>query len=412
MSDQVPQAKQGFAFGSVVLIGGAIFVFYLLALAASDFLVRRPMIALIFNPYNAAALISRAESALEAEPPNLDSARRYATAALRADPWAPRVHRTLTRIAAEAENQEAANAMARLAGRFARDGDAQFDLLQRALAVQDFDEVAHRLDMIYRGQGPQVWFRLGQAFANIVAFPGPAAALAKKLGENPPWRKSFIEQSFSRASSIDALIAFYDMLPNPRDNETRIFLDRLVLERRFDVAHALFLRMLPPDRRDEARLLYNARFQHGVSNLPFDWVFTRMPNTLTELRRDRNRRLLRVSFFGGRTPFRNVNHLMALTPGDYVFSGMEQALSLNNPRGMRWRIACTGKPDENLATTDLLVGDVPMRPFQVAFTVPPDCPFQILQLELAFRVALEQEATGSVIFADLAVAPRSQEKSP
>ncbi len=91
-----------------------------------------------------------------------------------------------------------------------------------------------------------------------------------------------------------------------------------------------------------------------------------------------------------------------------MFSGGEQAISFDNPRGMRWRIFCTNRPDENLGTSGLLAGNVPERRFSVAFTVPPDCPFQNLQLELAFRVALEQEATGSVVYSDLSVATAPQ----
>ena len=228
------------------------------------------------------------------------------------------------------------------------------------------------------------------------------------MAGNPPWRRVFLDQTFSRAPSVDALIAFYGLLPAPQAAEIRGFLERLVREKRLDVAHSIFINQLPPERLNDAGLLYNARFQFGVSNLPFDWVITPMPNTLTEVWRDLNRRQLRVSFFGGRTPYRNVNHLMALTPGSYVFSGTEQALSLNNPRGMRWRIACAERPEAPLGSTELLTGDVPARPFSVAFTVGANCSFQNLQLELAFRVALEQEATGSVLYSDLSVAPAPQ----
>lgn len=390
----------------------AIFVAYLLSIWASEIISSRPNVALLLNPYNATALITRAEAALEQDPPEVLLARRFAGAALRADPLAPGAHRALARTAAESDDEEAAEALTRLSARYARDGDAQLGMLQRALAAREFDKVVHRLDLIYRGQGEELWGRLGPAFANVVNEPQLAAALARKLGEGPPWRRSFLEQSFARAASVDALIQFYTLLPNPQDAETRLFLERLVREGRYDVAHALFVRMLPPERRQESGLLYNARFQYGVSNLPFDWVFTRMPNTLTKVRRDRSRRLLRVSFFGGRTPFKNVSHLLALAPGSYIFSGSEQALSLNNPRGMQWKIACTDKLEETIAATELLAGDVPLRPFAVSFDVAEQCPFQILQLELASRVALEQEATGTVVYTDLSVAPKPRLRNP
>ena len=387
-----------------LLIAGGAFVLYLLTLAASDFLTRRPGVALALNPYNPAALLARADAALEQEPPDFAAARRYAAAALRADPLAPNVHRMLGRIAEEAEDDAKAPDLVRLSARFARDGDAQFRALQQSLDARDHADATHRLDLLFRGQGRSRWGRLGQAFANFVADPDLAAALARKLGEDPPWRLAYLEQIFARATDVDALVDFYARLPRPQEEETRYFAERLVNEGRLGAAHALFLTQLPPDRLAGAALLYNARFQYGVSNLPFDWVFSPMPNTLTELRRDRGRRVLRVTFFGGRTPYRNVNRLLALLPGDYVFSGTEQAQSLNNPRGMRWRIVCANQPGEVIGSTPLLTGDIPQRTFSAPFTVPEDCPFQLLQLELAFRVALETEATGSVSYSDLALA--------
>jgi hypothetical protein len=396
----------------LILLGlCGVFVLYLLVLSLSEFASRRPGVALLLNPFNASALLLEAEASLNQDPPDLEGARRYAIRALQSDPLAPRTLRILARIAEEEKDDVAAARLMRLASRFARDGEAQIDLLGRSIAVGDFSEAVHRVDLLYRGQGHALWGRISQAFADAINEPAFAAAFSRKLGEDPPWRKVAVEQIFARAASVDALVSFYTQLPGPQEAETRWFMERLVREGRHGTAHAVFMSLLPPDRVSDAALLYNARFQYGVSNLPFDWVITSMPNTLTEIPRDRNRRLLRVTFFGGRTPYRNVNHLLALLPGDYVFSGTEQAISLNNPRGMRWRIACVDRPDQNLVTTDLLSGDIPPRPFSASFTVSEDCPFQVLQLELAFRVALEQEATGSVVYSDLALSLTSQATS-
>ena len=391
-----------------VIVGlGALFVVYLFSIWTSEILSQRPAAALVLNPHNATALIIRAGEALDQDPPDLDMARSYANRALRADPLAPGIHRMMARVAEE-EGATSRHAASRLAARYARDGQSQVAVLQSALAAGDYEEAVHRLDLLFRGQGQGQWGRIAQAFDSAILDPAFAASLAKELADNPPWRRVFLDRAFSHAPSVSALIVLYGLLPAPQAAETRVFLQRLVHEKRHDVAHAVFVNQLPEDRLNDVGLLYNARFQFGVSNLPFDWVITPMPNTLTEVRRDRNRRTLRVSFFGGRTPYRNVNHLMALTPGSYIFSGTAQALSLSNPRGMRWQIACADRLNAPIAMTELLAGDVPARPFSVAFTVGANCSFQNLQLELAFRVALEQEATGSVVYSDLSVAPTQQ----
>ncbi len=229
-----------------MLIGGGLFVAILLASWASQVLSRKPSIALLVNPYNAASLIIRAEAALDRSPPDLDAARRYAYAALRADPLAPGIHRTLTRVAAQARENEAAERYTRLAARFARDGDSQLLALQRAAAANDFPEIAHRLDMLFRGQATSLWVRISQVFGNAISAPPFATALAAKLGENPPWRKVFLEQAFTHVTSVDALIGFYAQLPSPSPAETRLFLERLVRDQRYAAAHALFTDCCPP----------------------------------------------------------------------------------------------------------------------------------------------------------------------
>ncbi len=289
--------------GNLIVIGLAgLVILYFLLVWASQALSQRPGIALILNPWNASALLNRADAALGQDPPDLAAARTFAERALRADPLAPGVHRILAIIAREADDRKSAATFDRLAGRFSRDGGAQFSMLQRALIDRDFEEAVKRVDLLFRGQSQGLWGQISQALANTIASPEFAAPLARKLGEDPPWRRAFLEQVFARAASVEALKAFYFILPSPRDPETRQLLERLVRGGRHDLAHDIFIRAIPADRHAEAKLLYNARFQYGVSNIPFDWVITEMPNTLTEVRRDRNRRSLVVSFFGAGPP--------------------------------------------------------------------------------------------------------------
>ena len=124
------------------------------------------------------------------------------------------------------------------------------------------------------------------------------------------------------------------------DGEFRIYLERLVRERRFEEARAAFVERLPPERRGDVGLLYNANFEHGQSNLPFDWVISPSPAAIIAVRPVGGRNVLRVEFFGGRAPFANVSRLLMLPPGAYRFSGQEMAEDLRNERGLSWRISC------------------------------------------------------------------------
>lgn len=359
------------------------------------------------------ASLQRAQAALAADPPEREQAAVDAAAALRADPLLRDGHKTLAQALAGADPVASAALWAG-AARFARDSEAQVVALQTALAAGDFAGAVDRIDRLFRGQGAGRWGAVSQALLAVLLAPEAVEPLAARLDERPPWREALLAVAAARLQDLDGMKAFFlavDRRPNRlTDDEARPLLERLLTAGRYGDAYAIFLARLPAARIESMGYLYNGDFRHPVTNLPFDWVFTRTRDALIDVRRTWGAQLppvLRVDFFGSRIPFRHVSHLLALPPGAWRFRGLEHAVALNNPRGLRWRVACVGRT-EPLGETQLLSGDVEWRPFAMDFEVGPDCPFQWLELELPARVALEMDVSGGVAYMDLAIDPLSQ----
>jgi len=385
----------------------AVFYFYAFSLAGAR---AREVYAALGEPQ---ALLQRAQAAIAQEPPDFARARSDAAAALRADPLARDAHKTLAQVLAQ-QDEAAASAMWRAAARFARDGEAQIVALQQALVVGDYAAAVDRVDILFRGQGQGQWTAVSQLLMPILQAPDILQPLTARLDERPPWRATFLGVAAARLQNLDTMRTVFLAVDrrNNRltDDEARPLLDRLVAEGRLGDAYAIFLSRLPVGRLEAVGYLYNGDFRHPVTNLPFDWTLTRTRDALIEVRRSRAPNVppvLQVDFFGTRIPFRHVRHLLALPPGSWRFRGLEHAVALNNPRGLRWRLGCVGRPDA-LAQTNLLAGDVEWRPFAVDFDVPIVCPFQQLELELPARVALEMEISGRAAYMDMAIEPRPQ----
>ncbi|MBX9757156.1 MAG: hypothetical protein K2Y29_00155 [Beijerinckiaceae bacterium] len=369
-----------------------------------------PDFALMLDGGNVRALTVRASTRLSGVEGAAEAAAADARAALRADVFASGAYRTLARAAEAAGDEAGAGALWRIAARSARDGEAQSAMILRAISGGDSREAIQRFDVLLRGQHPWLWRAITSAAAPLFTDPAIAGSLVDMMATDPPWRRPAVIELFEKAPDTALVMSIHEGLDRsasrPSDDEARAYLQRLVRDGRLTEAYVAFVRRLPDDRLARMGYLYNARFQFGLSNLPFDWEILQTPGALTDVVEEPGRRVLKVSFFGARIHFRNVSHLLALPPGAYTYTGLERAESLQNPRGIRWSVRCAGQggvDGPELGVTNLLRGDVPWRPFALAFTVPEGCPVQRLVMELPARVALEQEASGAVAFTDLAI---------
>ena len=269
----------------------------------------------------------------------------------------------------------------------------------------------NRIDVLLRGQFPQAIGPIAPALPPILTREPYRLGYVKLLRTNPRWREVWFIDLLRRSDDLSALTYLFAELqadePGPTERELQVLLTRLTDAGMFDEAHDIWVRSLPPDRREEADLLYNEEFRYPLTNLPFDWVIQPVSNAMVRVGTQNGASTINVDFFGGRVKFEHVSHLLNLAPGPYRFQGRERSQDLQNERGLRWRIACVGDDAETLGTTDLVSGDTPWRTFAVDFMVPTGkCLYQKLVLELPARAALETEVIGRVSYADLDLRPK------
>jgi len=379
--------------------------------AVGDFLSNaNPALAIIVDPTQSGARLTVSDTLLAGNPPKLDEAVASAREALRSNPLSSGALTLLARASEQIGDEDRTTRLMTLASRVnLRDLTAQLWLLSYDLRFTHVDSALQRIDVILRGQNRRVIERLHPVLAPILTREPYRLAYAKLLLTNPPWRPftDLIRHS-TDLSALTYLFAELQALgPGPTENELQVGLNMLTQGGMFDEAHDIWLRSLPPERREEENLLYNNRFNYPLSNLPFDWVIAPVPNARVRFEKQDGAQVMNVDFFGGRVKFEHVSHLLNLAPGTYRFQGRERAQALQNERGLQWRIACTDGKGENLGTTESLSGETPWRPFTVGFTVPlGKCFYQYLILELPARAALETEVVGRVSYADLDLQPK------
>jgi hypothetical protein len=371
-----------------------------------------PKLSLVFDPSQSGARVAVSKRLFLEDASRFEDAITGARQALADNPFSPDAFTLLARASQEkGDNGEAALLMTWASEIDRRDLESQLWLLDQDLRNARTPEALERVDILLRGQPPQVLDRLTPTLAPILTSEAYRSGFGALLRANPPWRSFWLRQMLAHSDDLSGLNKLFDSMQAednpPTAAELAAFLNRFVGAGLFDQAYIAWTKALPLQRLGKQDYLYNARFRYPLTNLPFDWVFASTPQALIAVKTTNEARILNVDFFGGRVAFDPASHLLKLAPGPYRFSGQERSESLQNDRGLRWRLFCAAKPAETLGTTELMTGETLWREFDVDFVVPQqDCSFQKLVLELPARVALETEILGRVFYRDLDIRPR------
>ncbi len=276
-------------------------------------------------------------------------------------------------------------------------------LYERALKAQDRLAAWSHLDMLLRAR-PGMADRVGASLVSLVGSdPQAEEGFARLMATSPPWRPGLMTYLARHHPDRESLARLFGRLQNsgapPTLPELQAFLERLAREGDYDRAYLAWVGHLPRERLSKLGLMYNARFQYPVSNLPFDWEFFPAPGMRLRVVADTDEPALKVEFFGARVGFAGVRHFLALAPGDYTLSGMARTDDLQSARGLRWRLYCATGAMVELATTESLNMTTQARPFRVPFSVPEaDCGTQVMALESPARIASESAINGSASY--------------
>ena len=354
------------------------------------------------------ALVQLAESHIADGEDNIDWAevRRLARRALHANPLEARAL-VLLAFAAKAEGDEhrAASLISLAGARTLRDPMSHLWLFELRLKENDFAAALEHADVILRVR-PQLRETLLPYLMALAVVPDSRGSIIEMLETDPPWRGWFLNAFSQQATDPTDPTPLYSALqvgPRPPTNaELRPHIDRLIKAGRFEHALVVWMRSLAPEQAADIDYLYNGSFAHPITNLPFDWMIGRVRGAEIGIAASPmgDGKALRVQFGKGRVPFKHVQKLMVLPPGAYELSGNAMAADLRNERGLQWSLACAEGQRQVLASTVRITGTVRAE-IATPFSVPANgCRAQWLQLELAARIAPEQDVDGGTAWYD------------
>ncbi|MFK8252357.1 tetratricopeptide repeat protein [Ancylobacter terrae] len=399
-----------------LLAAGIVWLGYNIALTAFAvyYSANEPERALALRDDNPLALVTLAARDLDlGTAEGRVTARELARKALIAYPLDVRAIRVLALAAdAEGDKDTARALMSAASARSRRDLAVDWWLAQDAMQSGDGPRAVQHVDNIMRTR-TNVRDDMLPLLLHMLDIPATREPLADSLAKYPPWRAWFFQMlnpTFEYVARGAPLL--FEELKTRRapitESEFRGYMHLLLVNNRDPEAYEMWLRfMLPEERLENLGNVYNGDFAYPIVESPFDWRLTRSKQIAVNVRElgpgAPARRGVVVEFPGGRVTFKGVNQRLALPPGQYQLSGKVRA-DLITSRGLQWTVTCQKQGDKALGRSELFRGTIAWRDFTSApFTVPDDCPGQMLTLSLAARVPAEQDIMGTAAFTNLTI---------
>ena len=218
------------------------------------------------------------------------------------------------------------------------------------------------------------------------------AMFADIARENPEWWPAFIGQACTGARNAGALHRLLDARTragNAGATERRCVIDRLQQDGLWPQAYQAWLNGLPAADRGRVGYLYNGDFERPLTDTGFDWRLVRQEGLLVDVQDAAGaggRHALRVEFANKRWNESPVLQNLLLAPGRYRFEGRGRTERLGSWLGVQWGVYCRsgrGASPRQLARAGPFLATSGWDAWQVEFSVPADCPVQVVRLELA-----------------------------
>jgi hypothetical protein len=288
--------------------------------------------------------------------------------------------------------------------------DTIFWLLQKNAQTRNYESAISYADVLLRAS-PDSAADVVPILAYIAADPKGAEILKTVLARNPPWRTQFFAVLPPNVTDeripLELLSALQTSPSPPTTNEVRSYVNFLIGRKRYDLAYYVWLQFLPAKELRRAGLLFNGGFAAKPSGLPFDWSISSGSGVTVDIvpkpGSDGEHALL-IDFEIGRVDYHSVSQLVMLASGTYEFKGAYKG-KLVGPRGLKWRIECTGGTIARVGESEMIIGITPgWKNTAFTFTIPTrDCPAQYVRLDLDARMVSEQLVSGAMFFSDLQI---------
>ncbi|RZA14318.1 MAG: tetratricopeptide repeat protein, partial [Lysobacteraceae bacterium] len=304
-----------------------------------------PERALQWRPNDPQALLTLAERALDEG--DLDAAERHARRLLAVEPLWGQAFGVIAEARDRQGHRPEAFALYRIAAhRAPRDMRARAWLTQRYLETGQYPEALVQVDRILRLY-PDSAATINPVLVQMAQAPAFAAALAKALQADPPWRTRLLA-SFNSPKTGNPVAAGQVMQALQDqgaldDAEYSRWLDSLLAQGRWGEAYARWAGPVAA-RGGVVPILYNGDFSVAPSNTGFDWRIRRVPGVLVEFGEEpgANGPAAHLQFLGRRIPNAGLEQPLMLSAGRYTLSTRTKARGLQTAMGLQWQVSCAG----------------------------------------------------------------------
>ena len=288
--------------------------------------------------------------------------------------------------------------------------NALFHVLDHDLRSANRQAAMDHLDILLR-RWPKTFPKVEAAILGFAHDRAGAALLVTRLRQHPPWRNKaisalvkdaqgrfLVQNLLLKEAASDAGANAYDI-----SRLTRAFL------KAHDVpsAYRTFLFTLPHAQRRYAEYVFDPQFALKPLNRPFGWQIAKAAYVETAYpwfgagKHDKGG--LSIQFRDAPVRLGNISQRLALPPGKFYLKTRVSARSLAAPKGLYWQLVCFGKGGERvrLSIPDGLYRE---RSLKAPFTIPQDCPSQLLVLRTGVRTpSWRARYQGEVIFHEVSI---------
>ena len=370
-----------------------------------------PEAARVLQPDNAVALMVQADRLLVGDAPSGADVREAGALLRRAlvsDPVNAGVLRRLGDISADSSADAFMEAAARVS---LHESVALHRTLEARLETGDTAGALRLADALLRTR-PDLVEGMAPTVARLAQHVPSRDLLVRVLASNPPGRPAMLAAvtGFIADPHVTlALLTGLEQFGTPATaQEINAFLNLLMRERFYELAHYAWLQFLPAEDLARVRPLFNGDFAAVPSGAPFDWTIVSGRGVVSEIARhsdDARRRALRLTFGEGQVSLGDIVQTVALPEGAYEMTGRQRVM-IGTRRGLQWSVMCAGN-GRRIGESDAAIETGGWVTFTFSFAVSAqDCTAQHVRLIRDDRVPSDPFVTGTAWYSDLAITRR------
>lgn len=355
---------------------GCLSVIQALAVALPDSEIERAY-ALASNNGRVAARLSERLSGPQATAADRLHAVSIAKQALRDDAMAVEAVATLGIDAAIRGDQTEAKRLFRYSQVLSRrDLRTQLWAIEDAVARHDIGDALRHYDIALRTKKEAAGL-LYPVLAGAITDRSVSSELIKTLAQQPVWAGSFVDHIAANGSDPTATFALFRGLVQARfpvsANASNSLISALITDGHFHDAWSYYSMIRGTTEKRESR---DPRFTAILERpSPFDWVSINSTGISTAIQADAKGGIFdfaAVPSTGG--PL--LQQMQILPAGDYVLEGHSTGIDQPSDSRPYWALRCRG--GKELGRFSLPNSSEASGHFSGRFTVPPDCPIQVL----------------------------------